>query len=153
MTTVPTTTLSETDLEVISRFHGHLCPMVLLGARCAKKARAAVPGTAGSDALFGYYRGYGCAVDGIQIFSGCTTGNSNLVLMRGGNFSFILTAEGALEGVMVTPLPSLLRQIREQNTPEGRSGLMSSIQSAPDSELFVTETVRDLGVLSHYPGD
>lgn len=147
------TTLSETDLDLISRFHGHLCPMVLLGARSAKKARLDIPVADGNSPLFGYFRGHGCAVDGIQIFSGCTTGNSNLVLLRGRNFSFILTTEGALEGIMITPRPSLLQQIRGLSTPETRAGLMSQIQCAPESELFVSETVRDLGAISLFPGE
>ena len=151
--TARTTTLSKTDLDLISRFHGHLCPMVLLGARSAKKARMEVPGGDGDAALFGYYRGYGCAVDGIQIFSGCTTGNSNLVLLRGRNFAFLLTTEGALEGIMITPRPSLLEQIQGQSSPEARSDLMSRIQNAPDSELFLSETIKDLGAISLFPGD
>ncbi|MDF1526260.1 MAG: formylmethanofuran dehydrogenase subunit E family protein [bacterium] len=153
MTTALTTTLSETDLALIEQVHGHLCPMVLLGARTAKTARqlVAIPGDALH--LYGYYRGYGCAIDGIQIFTGCTWGNQNLVLLRGRNFSFILTVEGAREGVMVLPRPQLLEQIRKEKTPESRSALMEMFTSAPDEEILETEAVVDMGTISGFPGN
>ena len=153
MTIALITTLSETDLALIEQIHGHLCPMVLLGARTAKKARqlVAIPG----DDLhfYGYYRGYGCAIDGIQLYSGCTWGNQNLVLLRGRNFSFTLTIEGAGEGVMVSPRPQLLEQVRGEKTPESRSALMELFASAPDDELLEIETVVDMGTLSGFPGN
>ncbi len=151
MTTAPTTTLSETDLALIEQIHGHLCPMVLLGARTAKKARQSVIGD--EPDLFAYYRGYGCAVDGIQIYSGCTWGNQNLVLLRGRNFSFILTIEGSRDGVMVSPKPGLLEQIRQKKTSENRSILMEMLTSAPDEEILEIEAVRDMAAISEFPGD
>ena len=153
MTTALITTLSEADLDLIRQIHGHLCPMVLLGARTAKKARQLVTGSDDVSHLFGYYRGYGCAVDGIQLFSGCTWGNSNLVLLRGRNFSFILTKEGSSEGVMVTPHQRLLEQIRKEKTPQSRSSLMKTFETAPYENILETETVMDLGALSDFPGD
>ncbi len=153
MTTAPTTTLSETDLALIEQIHGHLCPMVLLGARTAKKARQLVTGGGYDSHLYGYYRGYACAVDGIQIFSGCTWGNQNLVLLRGRNFSFILTVEGSKDGVMVSPLPGALEQIRGERSPESRSTLMDLFASSPDEELLEIETVKDMAALSGFPGN
>jgi len=153
VTTVPTTTLSEGDLALIEQIHGHLCPMVLLGARAAKKARQLAADAGGEPRLFGYYRGYGCAVDGIQLFSGCTWGNQNLVLLRGRNFSFVLTVEGAGEGVMVSPRPGALEQIRRERTPESRSAMMEIFTSAPDEEILEVQTVKDMGALSRFPGD
>ncbi len=151
--TAPTTTLSEDDLALIKQIHGHLCPMVLLGARTAKKARQLFTGAGDESNLFGYYRGYGCAVDGIQICSGCTWGNQNLILLRGRNFSFILTVERAGEGVMVSPRPRLLEQIREEKTSEIKSTLMEMLASAPAEELLEIEAVGNMGVLSEFRGN
>ncbi len=152
MTTALTTTLSEEDLALIEQIHGHLCPMVLLGARTARKAILSLPGAEEAH-LFGFYRGYGCAVDGIQIFSGCTWGNQNLVLLRGRTFSFILTLEGADEGLMVSPRPELLRRIRGERTDESRSDLMRMFISAADDELLEAKAVEGLGSVSAFPGD
>jgi formylmethanofuran dehydrogenase subunit E len=153
VTTALTTTLSETDLALIEQVHGHLCPMVLLGARTAKKARQLVAGNGADSHLYGYFRGYGCAIDGIQLFSGCTYGNQNLVLLRGSNFSFILTVEGAQEGVTVSPQPHLLDRVRGEKTPDSRSALMDMFTSAPDEEILEIETANDMGALSKFPGN
>jgi len=153
VTTALTTTLSDADLALIEQVHGHLCPMVLLGARTGKKARQLAAVTGDDSHLYGYYRGYGCAIDGIQIFTGCTWGNQNLVLLRGRNFSFILTAQGAREGIMVSPQSRLLDKIRGEKDPRSRSALMEMFTSAPDEELLEIETVVDMGALSGFPGN
>ena len=145
--------LSEDDLALIEQIHGHMCPMVLLGARTAKKAFQLIKSGSAESNLFGYYRGYGCAIDGIQIFSGCTWGNQNLVLLRGRNFSLTLTVEGSGEGIVVSPHPQLLEQIRQKKTLESRSALMKTLTSAPDAELLDIESAMDMGALSEFPGD
>jgi len=127
--------------------------MVLMGARTAVKALQLSETVGNRSGLFGYYRGYGCAVDGIQLFSGCTWGNSNLILLRGRNFSFILTGEGSDDGVVVAPLPSLLTRIREERSPTERSAFMEMLGSSPDEDLFETGTVSGLALLSRYPED
>ncbi|MDF1536556.1 MAG: FmdE family protein [bacterium] len=159
MTTVPTTMhsdgLSEEEIGLILRVHGHLCPMVLLGARVAKRAMLtnAEQGSLGGDKrLFGFFRGFGCAVDGIQLFTGCTWGNGNLVLLRGRNSSLILTEEGKGTGIEVSPLPGALDRIRGERSPEARSVLMDRFTSAPDSELLESKVVTGLGTVSRYPG-
>ncbi len=153
MTTAPTITLSEDDLTLIRRVHGHLCPMVLLGARVAKRAAREVTAAGSADLPFGFFRGHGCAVDGIQLFSGCTLGNANLVLLRGRNFSFLLTLEEASEGVLVAPLPALLDTLRGERTAEGRKALLDLFPSAPDEDLFHVSRVEGIGSLTAFPGD
>ena len=154
MTTAPTTmhseALSEQDIGLILQVHGHLCPMVLLGARIAK--RAVLESSAGETSrLFGFYRGYGCAVDGIQLFTGCTWGNGNLVLLRGRNFSFLLTEEGADTGIEVSPIPGVLERIWGERTPEARKVLMDLFRSTPDDQLLQVQTVTGLGAVSGFP--
>jgi formylmethanofuran dehydrogenase subunit E len=150
--TAPTTTLSEADLDLIEKIHGHLCPMVLLGARTARRARTLITDTQKEVNLYGYYRGYGCALDGIQIYSGCTWGNQNLVRLRGRNFAFILSVEGDDAGIMVSPLPGLLERIREERTPENRAALIRMFTSAPDEELLKVSKADRLGIISEFPG-
>lgn len=156
--TVPTTMhskghsegLSEQDIELILQVHGHLCPMVLLGARIAKRAVLEV--SPGEDSRFyGFFRGYGCAVDGIQLFSRCTWGNGNLVLLRGRNFSFLLTEEGDDSGIDVSPMPEVLERIWGERSPKARKELMDLFRSAPDDKLLQVEAVTGLGAVSNFP--
>ena len=149
MTTVPTTTLSDKDLDLITRFHGHVCPMVLLGARTAMEASRRV---GERQDLFGFYRGYGCALDGVQLYSGCTWGNQNLVLLRGGDFSFILAAEDSGKGVLVLPKKELLDEIRGDKTPEIKDALMTRLRGGDPADLFDFNEVADLDALTRFPG-
>ncbi len=152
MRTVRTTTLSEDDHDLIVKVHGHICPMVLLGARAAlAAANEYISNKDIKEQPFGYFRGHGCAVDGIQLFSGCTWGNGNLVLLRGGTFSFVYTSEGAESAVQVTPHPDLLAEIRSlrggfMDTERGRLFSTSQIE-----DIFRVEWVKNLGSLSLFP--
>ena len=150
--TAPTTTLSKSDLEIIERFHGHICSMVLLGARMARAAAGRLIEWNEDQARpFAFFRGYGCAVDGVQVMSGCTWGNGNLVLLRGGDFSLVLTAEGSKKAVKAVPLANILSDIR---TARGRilnTTLGDLILKGPGEELFTLEEVAGLPELSRYP--
>jgi formylmethanofuran dehydrogenase subunit E len=143
--------LTEEDIGLILKVHGHLCPMVLLGARIAK--RAMQESSPGEDSRFyGMYRGYGCAVDGIQLFTGCTWGNGNLVLLRGKDFSFLLTEEGNDTGVEVSPIPEVLDRIWGERTPEARKVLMDLFTTASDDQLLQAKATSGLGTVSRFPG-
>lgn len=153
MTTVPITTLSKSDLEVIERYHGHICSMVLLGARMARAALNLLSIGKGDGSLpFAYFRGYGCAVDGIQIMSGCTWGNGNLVLLRGSDFSLILTVEESPIAVKAVPLAQILSGVRAARGKILNTDLGDLILGGPGEKLFTLEEITDLGELSRYPG-
>jgi formylmethanofuran dehydrogenase subunit E len=151
--TAPTTTLSDSDLEVIERFHGHICSMVLLGARMVRAASDLLPEGDGDRSLpFAFFRGYGCAVDGVQIMSGCTWGNGNLTLLRGADFSLLLTVENSPKAIKMAPLPDILSDIRTARGTILNTALGELILEGPYEELFTLDEITGLGELSRYPG-
>lgn len=153
MRTAPTTTLSEKDRELILQVHGHLCPMVLLGARLALAAVEAYGHDEESSLQpFGYFRGQGCAVDGIQLFSGCTTGNNNLVLLRGRTMEFIYTSEGSAAAVSVLPTAGLVEDIRTRRSGYLDSEAGRALFAAPAEDLVQARMISSLSVLSLFPG-
>lgn len=150
--TAPTTTLSDSDLETIERFHGHICSMVLLGARMARVAGGRlITWNEDPPRLFAFFRGYGCAVDGVQIMSGCTWGNGNLVLLRGREFSLVLTAEGSPKAVKAVPLPNILSGVRGARGGILDTALGDLILKGPGEDLFTIEEVTGLPELSRFP--
>ncbi|TNF46022.1 hypothetical protein EP232_05030 [bacterium] len=152
MMTAPTTTLSDSDLELIERFHGHICSMVLLGARMARVAADRLMAWNENDTLpFAFFRGYGCAVDGVQIMSGCTLGNGNLVLLRGSDFSLILTVEGSQKAVKTVPLPNILADVRATRSGILNTNLGELILKGPSEDLFTLEEITGLAELSRFP--
>ena len=150
--TAPITTLSEEDLDLIMRFHGHICSMVLVAARLGKIAADALDSLGGERTLlFGFFRGYGCAIDGVQAFTGCTFGNGNLVLLRGTDFSLTLTREGNGSAVLVTPLEEILAGARSAGGKVLQTPLGERIMGGDIRNLFAVETISGMGHLSRFP--
>ena len=152
MRTALTTTLSESDLELIRQVHGHICPAVLLGARLALAAVTSYR-TEGNAAAkpYGYFRGQGCAVDGIQLFSGCTLGNANLVLLRGRTLEFIFTSEGSATAVTTMPRQTVLARIREERSQFLETELGRNFGTVADEEILEARQINSLSVLSLFP--
>ena len=153
--TVPTTILSDPDLEAIESFHGHICSMVLLGARMASATMQLLQ-TGNEEELerslpFAFFRGYGCAVDGVQIMSGCTWGNGNLVLLRGGDFSLVMTVENSPRAIKAVPLPGILNDIRAARGKILDTPLGELLLRGPRDQLFTLEEIEGPAELSRYP--
>ncbi|UCF31747.1 MAG: hypothetical protein JSV26_04900 [bacterium] len=150
--TAPITTLSDRDLELLSAFHGHLCPMVLVGARLGRVASTRLAGLAESlDPPFAFFRGGGCAVDGVQMTTGCTWGNSNLLLLRGKDLSLTLTREGSARAIVAAPLPQVLQDARQVKGAVMDSPFSAWIMEGSVEELFSVEPVTGPADLSRYP--
>jgi formylmethanofuran dehydrogenase subunit E len=145
--------LTEADLALIHRVHGHVCPLVLMGARQAKVAAALLSARLGHGRPFAFYRGYSCALDGVQLFSGTTWGGGNLVLLRGKDFSLTLTHEGAERAVRVTPAPGLMREIRLRGEDIPGSPLQERLAGGDASALFAADETSGAPSLSVYPGE
>jgi formylmethanofuran dehydrogenase subunit E len=145
--------LIEADLALIHRVHGHVCPLVLMGARQAKVAAALLSARFGPGRPFAFYRGYSCALDGVQLFSGATWGNSNLVVLRGKDFSLTLTHEEAPRAVRVTPAPGLMREIRLRGEDIPGSPLQDRLVNGDASALFTADETAGAPSLSAWPGE
>lgn len=76
--TAPTTTPSDRAFwEALLLLHGHRCPMSILGARLGLAAVEALGGRTDRRFSARYFHET-CAVDGVQLATGCTLGNHNL---------------------------------------------------------------------------
>ncbi len=135
------------------RVHGHVCPLVLMGARQARVAVALLEARFGPGRPVAFCRSRACALDGIQLFSGCTWGNGNLVQLRGDDFSLVLTREEGEKAVRVAPRADLLREIRLREGDLARSALQERLITGDASALFEAEEVPGAPALSAYPGE
>lgn len=155
--TAPTTTPFEPGFfEVLARLHGHRCPMSILGARLGLAARAAL-GAAPGQRLTAVYLHQTCALDGIQLATGCTAGNGNLQVAPRGEHRLLLRREGEARGVEAELTELALARGRAYGalktraeaappgTPERDRGeaaletLLRELEAAPAAELV---TVR-----------
>ncbi|GAB6062728.1 formylmethanofuran dehydrogenase subunit E family protein [Deferrisoma palaeochoriense] len=79
--------------DLLARLHGHRCPMSILGARlglAAVEALAPPP----DRKRRGRYLHRTCALDGVQVTTGCTLGNGNLEVVPQGRHRLELGLEG-----------------------------------------------------------
>jgi len=85
------------DLKQCVAFHGHLCPGVVIGYCAAKLGmRELAADRAGDEELIAIVENDTCAVDAIQVLTGCTFGKGNLFFRDYGKmvFTFATRADG-----------------------------------------------------------
>ena len=88
-------------------FHGHLCPGVVIGY-CAAKAgmRELSAKRAGDEELIAIVENDTCAVDAIQVLTGCTFGKGNLFFRDHGKmvFTFATRSDGRSVRLCLRPI-------------------------------------------------
>lgn len=154
--TAPTTTRSEPGLyALLAALHGHRCPMSILGARLGLAARAAL-GPKGEGRLTGRFLHQTCALDGIQVATGCTPGNGNLVAEPRGEHCLVLRSAGgtAVTARLTSGALDQGRAYAERRaalavlTPDSAEGvrlqaemdaLLQALETAPEADLVVLE--------------
>jgi formylmethanofuran dehydrogenase subunit E len=126
-------------------FHGHLGPFLVLGARMGliglkelqvKKGDSKLRATAILERTVPF----SCAIDGIQVATGCTVGNGRLKLKNTKN---IIASEFCLNGkehVIVTLKPMKFKDLKKALPKDVHSykniQLARMIASSPEEELF-----------------
>ena len=77
-------------------FHGHSCPGLALGYRVSLRALKEFKGRAGDEELVAIVENNSCAVDAVQVMTGCTFGKGNLVFRDYGKqvYTFIKRPSG-----------------------------------------------------------
>ncbi len=136
--TAPTTTPSEPGFyDLLTRLHGHRCPMSILGARlgaAAVEALAPAPGVR----LQARYHCQTCALDGIQLATGCTAGNGGLRLEPGGRHLLVLGTEDGARTVAV--------ELTEAALDRGRTyaRLRDRVGTDPAVEADMVEILKEL---------
>ena len=98
------------DLKRCVAFHGHLCPGVVIGYCAAKLGmRELSAQRAGDEEVIAIVENDTCAVDAIQVLTGCTFGKGNLFFRDHGKmvFTFALRANGQSVRPPIPPLISM----------------------------------------------
>ncbi len=146
-----------TAFEEVVRFHGHTCPGLAFGYRVSLAALEEMAVDGRHERLVAVVENRSCAVDAIQVVTGCTLGKGNLVVEDFGKqvYSFINATDG--RGVRIAVIwqappegeemqevwrqfnsgnrhPEIVRQIKAHKGKKVRA-----ILEASDEELFKIE--------------
>ncbi len=83
-------------LEEVSEFHGHICPGLALGYKVASFALDKLGDRAKDEELVCIVENDSCAVDAVQVLTGCTFGKGNLIFRDHGKqvYTFITRPSG-----------------------------------------------------------
>ena len=77
-------------------FHGHACPGLALGYRVSQRALKEFRNRAGDEELVAIVENNSCAIDAVQVMTGCTFGKGNLIFRDFGKqvYTFIRRPSG-----------------------------------------------------------
>ncbi|MCX7804068.1 MAG: FmdE family protein [Planctomycetota bacterium] len=155
---------SSGDLAETVRFHGHMCPGLVIGYRATKEALARLGARRAEDEeIVAIVENDSCSVDAVQWLSGCTFGKGNFFFRDYGKQVFTFALRGSGRAVRVALKPSAFgppggpsdgggRGNRDRGPggggqgrafrPEEREAITRRLLKAPAEELFDIRETR-----------
>lgn len=147
------------DLKKVIEFHGHLCPGLAYGYRISKAAMEYFGKRALDEELVVIVENKSCAVDAIQVITGCTFGKGNLIHKDYGKQVYTFYIRNSGEAVRFSvdfhyqeteeekavweqflngnESPEILARVTEQKQRKTRAILM-----APEADLLKIKIVK-----------
>jgi formylmethanofuran dehydrogenase subunit E len=88
--------------EDVVDFHGHSCPGLALGYRVSLLALKELGGRSSDEELVAIVENNSCAVDAVQVVTGCTFGKGNLIFKDFGKQSYTFVKRPSGEGIRIS---------------------------------------------------
>jgi formylmethanofuran dehydrogenase subunit E len=147
-------------LERVAEFHGHMCPGLAIGYRVSALALRELGDRAGDEELVALVENDSCAVDAVQVVTGCTFGKGNLVFRDYGKqvYTFIRRPSGEALRISVKWVPppegdeekTAWERYMKGDRSEGvrmkvherKSARINAVMSAPEGELFDIKKIQ-----------
>ena len=129
------------DLRQCVAFHGHLCPGVVIGYCAATLGmRELSAQRAGDEELIAIVENDTCAVDAVQVLTGCTFGKGNLYFRDHGKMVFTFATRSNGRSVRMCLLPIAPAAISEIPEDQRRRHQIEFMVSHDPSECFEVRT-------------
>ncbi len=147
-------------LDEVIKFHGHMCPGLVLGYRVSAFALKELGKKASDEEIVAIVENNSCAIDAVQVMTGCTFGKGNLIFRDYGKqvYTFIKRPSGKAIRISIdwTPPPETEKEkeIWQRYMKGERSNAVmkavhkrktrkiDSILKANDGELFKIRNVK-----------
>jgi len=141
-------------LEDVVKFHGHICPGLVLGYRVSLLALKELGKRADDEELVAIVENDSCAVDAIQVMIGCTFGKGNLIFRDYGKQVYSFIKRPSRKGMRISVKWESPKETREEKSMwerymkgdrskkvlkavhDRRSRKVGAILKARDAELF-----------------
>jgi len=149
-----TPAISEEMVQQAIAFHGHLCPGLAMGIRAAEIALLELGRHSEDDELLAQVETDMCAVDAIQLLTGCTFGRGNLIHRDYGKnaYSFYRPSQGralrivsraSAGGPMSKEHQALWHKLRDKSMTPGEKTRFWQLQNAR-AEVILTAPLDTL---------
>jgi len=102
-------------LQKAAKFHGHVCPGLAIGC-VASKIILKKTKPAKDEELVAIVENNTCAVDAIQVLTGCTLGKGNLIYKDYGKMVFTFYNRTTKKALRLSLKPSVLKEIDSEDT-------------------------------------
>jgi formylmethanofuran dehydrogenase subunit E len=139
------------SFQEVTKFHGHVCPGSVLGYRAAEAGMIELsPERSPDEELVTIVENDSCAVDAIQVVTGCTVGKGNLIFQDHGKQVYTIIKRKDGQGVRISLKNSFdIGELEPNLTPlrkkvsQGKASLeeKEEFQSLMDS---VTRKILDM---------
>jgi formylmethanofuran dehydrogenase subunit E len=160
------------SFEDVVDFHGHVCPGLALGYRVSIFVLKELGERAADEELVAIVENNSCAVDAVQVITGCTFGKGNLIFKDYGKQVYIFIKRPSSDGIRISVDWKSPEETEEEKqmweryikgdrsekilkaVHDRRSRKIDMIMSARDEELFkVTKRKMNLPEEAKiYPG-
>jgi formylmethanofuran dehydrogenase subunit E len=152
-------------IEDAAGFHGHVCPGLALGYRVSLLALKELGKRAEDEELVAVVENDSCAVDAVQVMTGCTFGKGNLMFKDHGKQVYTFIRRGAKGAPKGDAIRISVEWVSPEETPEEKaawaeymkgdrskevlrkaharkSKKIDAILKAKDSELFRVKRIK-----------
>lgn len=142
-------------IQKVRDFHGHLCGGLTMGVRVAQIALREIGPHSADEEVVAIVETDMCAVDAIQMLTGCTFGKGNLVHHDYGKNAYTFIRRSDSKAIRIVTLPdawgtdnperaTLMQKVREGRATDGeqrrywelQEERALSILSVPEGQLF-----------------
>jgi len=127
------------DLAHAVEFHGHLCPGLVIGYVASKLGLERIGAERAEDEeLIAVVENDSCAVDAVQVLTGCTTGKGNLLVRDYGKmvFTFAVRPSGRAVRVCLKPRTEPTADEAADSERERRELKIQRMLRLPAEKLF-----------------
>lgn len=93
---------NNSEFDAVVKFHGHVCPGLALGYRVSLVALKEFGGMSSDEELVAVVENNSCAVDAVQVMTGCTFGKGNLIFRDFGKQVYTFFKRPSSEGLRIS---------------------------------------------------
>jgi formylmethanofuran dehydrogenase subunit E len=143
--------IDEQTLDTVVSFHGHMCPGLAMGVQAAQIALQEIGSHSKDEEVVAAVETDMCAVDAIQVLTGCTFGKGNLIHRDWGKNAYTFYRRSDGKGIRLSGRPNAWQRDQEHQDlfAKVRAGDATEADRTRFGELHVDQARKVLALDPH----